>query len=80
MASSVTAASVVNAANSAASPTAGAFKQLSFYLAKNEVALYPKWNVYDTLFGSIKGVTTDVAMDNDNLTSALTDDQTITLT
>ena len=54
MASSVTAASVVNAAADAASPTGGAFKQLSFYLAKNEVALYPKWNVYDTLFGSIK--------------------------
>ena len=54
MASSVTAAAVANAANSAASPTGGAFKQLSFYLAKNEVALYPKWNVYDTLFGSIK--------------------------
>jgi len=53
MASSVTAASVVNAAADAASPTGGAFKQLSFYLAKNEVALYPKWNVYDTLFGSI---------------------------
>jgi len=54
MASSVTAASVVNAAADAASPTGGAFKQLSFYLAKNEVALYPKWNVYDTLFGSVK--------------------------
>ena len=54
MASSVDAASIVNAAADAASPTGGAFKQLSFYLAKNEVALYPKWNVYDTLFGSIK--------------------------
>jgi hypothetical protein len=54
MASSVTAASVTNAVADAASPTGGAFKQLSFYLAKNEVALYPKWNVYDTLFGSIK--------------------------
>jgi hypothetical protein len=54
MASSVTAATIANAANSAASPTAGAFKALSYYLAKNEVALYPKWNVYDTLFGSIK--------------------------
>ena len=53
MASSVTAAAVANAANSAASPTAGAFKALSYYLAKNEVALYPKWNVYDTLYGSI---------------------------
>jgi len=54
MASSVTAASVVNAASNAANVTAGAFKALDFYLAKNEVALYPKWNVYDTLFGSIK--------------------------
>ena len=54
MASSVTAAAVANAAADAANPTGGAFKQLSFYLAKNEVALYPKWNVYDTLFGSIK--------------------------
>jgi len=54
MASSVTAASVVNALNNAASPTGSAFKQLSFYLAKNEVALYPKWNIYDQLFGSIK--------------------------
>ena len=55
MASSVTAASVANAAANAADVTAAnGFKQLSFYLAKNEVALYPKWNVYDTLFGSIK--------------------------
>ena len=55
MASSVTAATVANAAASAADVTAAnGFKQLSFYLAKNEVALYPKWNVYDTLFGSIK--------------------------
>jgi hypothetical protein len=54
MASSVTAATVANAAADAASPTGGAFKQLSFYLAKNEVALYPKWNIYDQLFGSIK--------------------------
>ena len=54
MASSVIAASVVNAASDAANATGGAFEQLSFYLAKNEVALYPKWNVYDTLFGSIK--------------------------
>jgi hypothetical protein len=54
MASSVTAASVVNAASDVGNATAGAFKQLDFYLAKNEVALYPKWNVYDTLFGSIK--------------------------
>jgi len=54
MASSVTAATVANAAADAASPTGGAFKQLEFYLAKNEVALYPKWNIYDQLFGSIK--------------------------
>ena len=54
MASSVTAATVANAANSEASPTGGAFKALSYYLAKNEVALYPKWNIYDQLFGSIK--------------------------
>ena len=54
MPSSVTAASVANAAADAASPTGGNFKKLDFYLAKNEVALYPKWNVYDTLFGSIK--------------------------
>ena len=54
MPSSVTAASVANAAANEASPTGGNFKKLDFYLAKNEVALYPKWNVYDTLFGSIK--------------------------
>lgn len=54
MASSVTAAAITNAANSAVDKTGGAFKSLDFYLAKNEVALYPKWNVYDTLFGSIK--------------------------
>ena len=53
MPSSVTAATVANAAAHEASPTGGNFK-LDFYLAKNEVALYPKWNVYDTLFGSIK--------------------------
>ena len=53
MPSSVTAASVVNAAIDS-NPTGGNFKKLDFYLAKNEVALYPKWNVYDTLFGSIK--------------------------
>ena len=53
MASSVTAAAVANAAADAASPTGGNFKSLSYYLAKNEVALYPKWNVYDTLYGSI---------------------------
>ena len=55
MASSVTAASLVNQAASAGDATAAnGFKQLSFYLAKNEVALYPKWNIYDQLFGSIK--------------------------
>ena len=55
MASSVIAASLVNqAANVADATTANGFKQLSFYLAKNEVALYPKWNIYDQLFGSIK--------------------------
>ena len=55
MASSVTAASLVNqAANVADATAANGFKQLSFYLAKNEVALYPKWNIYDQLFGSIK--------------------------
>jgi hypothetical protein len=30
------------------------FNKLDFYLVKNEVALFPKWNVYDTLYGSIK--------------------------
>ena len=54
MASSVTAATVANAANSAVDKTGSAFKALSYYLAKNEVALYPKWNIYDQLFGSIK--------------------------
>jgi hypothetical protein len=53
MASSVNAAAVNNAASDAAVTTGGNFKKLSFYLAKNEVALYPKWNVYDQLFGSI---------------------------
>ena len=55
MPSSVTAAAIENVANSTASVTANQpFRSLSYYLAKNEVALYPKWNVYDTLFGSIK--------------------------
>tara|TARA_R100000664_G_scaffold29397_1_gene41273 strand:- start:38 stop:1441 length:1404 start_codon:yes stop_codon:yes gene_type:complete len=30
------------------------FNKLEFYLVKNEVALFPKWNVYDTMYGSIK--------------------------
>ena len=30
------------------------FNKLEYYLVKNEVALFPKWNVYDTLYGSIK--------------------------
>ena len=30
------------------------FNKLDFYLVKNEVALFPKWNVYDTMYGSIK--------------------------
>jgi len=54
MASSVEANAVNNAANSDPDKTGGNFKKLSFYLAKNEVALYPKWNVYDQLFGSIE--------------------------
>ena len=55
MPSSVTAAAIENVANETASVTANQpFRSLSYYLAKNEVALYPKWNVYDTLFGSIK--------------------------
>jgi hypothetical protein len=54
MASSVEANAVNNAANSAVDKTGGNFKKLDFYLAKNEVALYPKWNVYDQLFGSIE--------------------------
>lgn len=55
MPSQVTAASVENVLNSNATPTnTDGFRSLSYYLAKNEVALYPKWNVYDTLFGSIK--------------------------
>ena len=54
MASSVEANAVNNAANSAVDKTGGNFKKLDFYLAKNEVALYPKWNVYNQLFGSIE--------------------------
>ena len=30
------------------------FNKLDYYLVKNEVALFPRWNVYDTLYGSIK--------------------------
>ena len=30
------------------------FNKLDFYLVKNEVALFPNWNVYDTMYGSIK--------------------------
>jgi len=51
---------------------------LSSPVATEKIRIKPASGI--TLFGSIKGVTTDVAMDNDNLTSALTDDQTITLT
>jgi len=54
MPSSVNANAVENVANDTASLSGGAFRSLSYYLAKNEVALYPKWNVYDQLFGSIK--------------------------
>ena len=53
MATSVTAAAVNNAGSDANVAVGEQFKKLSFYLAKNEVALYPKWNVYDQLFGSI---------------------------
>ena len=54
MPTSVLADSVSHAANSAATPFQPEFKKLSFYLARNEVALFPKWNTYDSLFGSIK--------------------------
>ena len=30
------------------------FNKLDYYLVKNEVALFPKWNVYDSMYGSIK--------------------------
>jgi hypothetical protein len=30
------------------------FQKLPFYLAKNEVAQFPRWKIYDQLFGSIK--------------------------
>ena len=54
MPSSVLADAVSHAANSAATPHQPEFKKLSFYLARNEVAQFPKWNTYDSLFGSIK--------------------------
>jgi len=54
MPSSVLADAVSHAANSAATPYQPEFKKLSFYLARNEVAQFPKWNTYDSLFGSIK--------------------------
>ena len=54
MPSSVRADSVSHVANSTATPYQAEFKKLSFYLARNEVALFPKWNTYDSLFGSIK--------------------------
>ena len=54
MPSSVLADAVSHAANSAATPFQPEFKKLSFYLARNEVAQFPKWNTYDSLFGSIK--------------------------
>ena len=54
MPSSVRADSVSHAANATATPYQAEFRKLSFYLARNEVAQFPKWNTYDTLFGSIK--------------------------
>ena len=54
MPSSVAADSVSHVANSTATPYQPEFRKLSFYLARNEVAQFPKWNTYDTLFGSIK--------------------------
>ena len=54
MPSSVLADAVSHAANALATPFQPEFKKLSFYLARNEVALFPKWNTYDSLFGSIK--------------------------
>ena len=35
-------------------PIKQSLKKLDFYLARNEVAQFPKWNTYDSLFGSIK--------------------------
>ena len=54
MPSSVLAASVESVANNTATPYQAEFKKLDFYLARNEVAQFPKWNTYDSLFGSIK--------------------------
>ena len=54
MPSSVLADAVSHAANATATPHQPEFKKLSFYLARNEVAQFPKWNTYDSLFGSIK--------------------------
>ena len=54
MPSSVLADAVSHAANATATPYQPEFKKLSFYLARNEVAQFPKWNTYDSLFGSIK--------------------------
>ena len=54
MPTSVAADSVSHVANSTTTPYQPEFKKLSFYLARNEVAQFPKWNTYDSLFGSIK--------------------------
>ena len=54
MPTSVLADSVSHAANATATPHQPEFKKLDFYLARNEVAQFPKWNTYDSLFGSIK--------------------------
>jgi len=54
MPSSVAADSVSHVANSTTTPYQNEFRKLSFYLARNEVAQFPKWNTYDSLFGSIK--------------------------
>jgi len=54
MPTSVQADSVIHASNATATPHQPEFKKLSFYLARNEVAQFPKWNTYDSLFGSIK--------------------------
>lgn len=54
MPTSVLADSVSHAANAEATPYQAEFKKLDFFLARNEVAQFPKWNTYDSLFGSIK--------------------------
>ena len=54
MPTSVLADSVSHAANATATPYQAEFKKLDFFLARNEVAQFPKWNTYDSLFGSIK--------------------------